>query len=277
MALNLPCSCLSRVRANKGDQSLKKNGSRGLHGRVIHELGKKILTGEFPAGQALPGQEACCQQLGVSRSVLREALRVLAEKGLVEARPKAGTFARPREFWNFLDADVLEWRMATDGFDSVVDQLYELRHMLEPLAASLAASNAKLHDFKKMGEAYDRMKAAGGGEALVQPDLDFHRAMIAAGGNDLFSSLGRVVESALTVSFKIGADNPRGQTHSLELHKKILDAIVARDGAAARAAMQELIEYSRQTVLLLRSSRRGVTRTVKSRPGARAKKRNVHA
>lgn len=257
--------------------NVKKNDKRGLHGRVLHDLGMKILTGEFAAGQAMPSQDTCCEQLGVSRSVLREALRVLAEKGLVEARPKAGTFVRSRVHWNFLDADVLEWRLATEDFDVVVDQLYELRHMLEPLAASLAASHARLDDFRNIGAAFDRMRAAGGGAALVQPDLDFHRAIMAASGNDLFASLGRVIEAALATSFTIGADNPEGQAHSLDLHKRILDGIVARDGDAARAAMQELIEYSRHTVLMRRSSCAGKLPVADADAGALAVRKDLHA
>ncbi|HEV3313000.1 MAG TPA: FadR/GntR family transcriptional regulator [Chloroflexota bacterium] len=240
---------------------MKKNRSQGLHGRVIHDLGRRIVSGEFTAGAPLPGQEECCALLGVSRSVLREALRVLAAKGLVEARPKAGTFVRPREAWNFLDSDVLEWRLQTPEFDKVMDQLYELRQMVEPVGAFLAASKAKLPDFQKIGQAYEEMAAAGDDEHVVEPDLKFHRAIIAASGNDLFASLGRVVEAALLVSFRIGVDNPKGQAHSLEMHKAILDAIVDRDGPAARLAMQKLIEYSKQTMLLIRANRRGKRRT----------------
>ncbi len=105
---------------------------------------------EFPAGAPLPAQEECCELLGVSRSVLREALRVLAAKGLVDARPKAGTFVKPREDWNFLDPEVLAWRLETSEAERVFDQLYELRQMVEPVAAALAASKAKLPDLQKI-------------------------------------------------------------------------------------------------------------------------------
>lgn len=233
-----------------------RRSARGLHGRVIEDLGRRIISGEFPANAPLPGQEECCALLKISRSVLREALRVLAAKGLVDARPKAGTYVQPRECWNFLDPDVLEWRLATAEADKVIDQLYELRQMVEPLAASLAASRAKLRDFQRIGDAYEEMVAAGNDERIVEPDLKFHRTIIAACGNELFGALGRIVESALLVSFRIGSGNPQGQDHSLELHKGILDAIVERDAAAARLAMQELIDYSRQTVLQIRSKRR---------------------
>ena len=236
----------------------------GLHARVIQDLGKRIITGEFPAGAPLPGQDECCALLGVSRSVLREALRVMAAKGLIEARPKAGTFVRPREAWNFADRDILEWRLQSSECDKVVDELYDVRQMIEPAAAFAAASKAKLHHFRKIGEAYDEMAAAGDGEDSIGPDLEFHRAIIAASGNDLLSALGQVIEAALTVSFRFGIANPHGQQHSLKMHKTILDAIVERDAAAARLAMQQLIEYSKRTVLLVRSNR-----GKQARPGRR--------
>ncbi len=227
---------------------MKAVEGKGLHGRVIQDLGHAIVTGEFAPGATLPGQEECCARLGVSRTVLREALRVLAAKGLVDARPKAGTFVLPRENWNFLDPDILEWRLGTDDRDAVLEQLYELRHMVEPTAAFLAASRAKLHDFRKMGEAFDAMAAAGRSHDSIESDLAFHRAIIEASGNDLFASLGRVVESALIISFRIGADNPDGVEHSLAMHKTILDAIVDRNGTEARNAMRKLIDYSKGTV-----------------------------
>lgn len=227
---------------------MKAVESKGLHGRVIQDLGQAILSGEFPSGSTLPGQEECCARLGVSRTVLREALRVLAAKGLVDARPKAGTFVLPRENWNFLDPDILEWRLRSEDRDTVLEQLYELRHMVEPTAAFLAASRAKLQDFRRMGEAFDAMAAAGRTHDSIESDLAFHRAIIEASGNDLFASLGRVVELALVISFRIGADNPDGTEHSLAMHKAILDAIVDRNGSEARVAMRKLIDYSKGTV-----------------------------
>lgn len=254
-------------------QGLQMKQGRGLHGRVIHDLGRRIISGEFPPDAPLLGQDECCAQLGVSRSVLREALRVLAAKGLVHARPKAGTFVTSRDQWNFLDPEILAWRLETADADRVIDQLYELRQMVEPLAASLAASKAKLADFQRMGRAYDAMVAAGDDESVVDPDLEFHRAIIAASGNDLFASLGKVIESALAVAFRIGVRNPQGQGQALQMHKALLDAIVERDPAMARLAMQTLIDYSRNTVASIRA-RRSPKQAAKppARPG-RAKRR----
>lgn len=221
---------------------------KGLHARVIDDLGSAIVSGEFPPESPLPGQDELSERLGVSRTVLREAFRVLAVKGLVYARPKAGTFVLPREDWNFLDPDILDWRLKTNERSQVLEQLYELRHLVEPTAAFLAASRAKLEDFRRMGEAFDAMVAAKRSKESIESDLAFHRAIIDAAGNDLFSSLGRVLESTLTISFSIGAENPDGTDHSLSLHKDIMDAIVNRSGTTARSAMRKLIDYSKGTV-----------------------------
>jgi DNA-binding FadR family transcriptional regulator len=250
-------------------RKVEERRNQGLHRRVICDLGQRIVSGEFAPASPLPAQEQCCALLGVSRSVLREALRVLAAKGLVHARPKAGTYVTSRELWNFLDPDIIEWRLATTDSDKVIQQLYELRQMVEPVAAALAASRAKLDDFRRIGQAFEEMDAADGAH-IVEPDLRFHRAIIRASGNDLLVSLGRVVESALSVTFRIGTDNPQGQSHSLKLHKAILDAIVDRDSDAARLAMQTLIDYSKQTVRQIQV--KGSKRPAGQAPSRRSKR-----
>lgn len=232
----------------------KENRSSGLHGRVVNELGRRIVSGEFPAGAHLPNQGECCDLVGASRSVLREALRVLAAKGMVEARPKAGTFIRPRADWNFLDADILEWSLETPEAINVLRHLYELRHMVEPVTASMAAKRAKLEDFIAIGKAYEEMAASHYDHRIIEPDLRFHRAIIAASGNEVFVSLGKVIESTLKIAFHIGSRNTQSQQESLDMHKAVLDAIVERDSSAARAAMETLIEYSQETVISIHAS-----------------------
>ncbi len=247
----------------------QKDRSRGLHGRVVHDLGRRIVAGEFVAGAPLPSQDECCELVGVSRSVLREALRVLAAKGMVEARPKAGTFVRPRSAWNFLDPEVLEWRLETSDDNELLGQLHELRQMVEPVTASLAAERAKLDDFIEMGKAFDDMVASDHDHSIVEPDLRFHRAIIAASGNEVFVALGRVIESALKIAFQIGRANPQGQDKSLAMHKAILDAIVDRNGPAARGAMEKLINYSNETLVAIRAENESTTGNKKSEPKAK--------
>lgn len=228
-------------------ESMKNLKPRGLHEHVIEEIGKRIVAGEFEQGKALPGEAQLCGALGVSRTALREALRVLASKGLVEPKRKIGTLVRTGVHWNYLDPQILSWLFEARESDQVVDELYELRHLIEPIAASLAAKNAKGADIELLREAYEQMQAAGDdGEKIMGPDLKFHQAIIGASGNRLFSSLAHIIGAALSVNFELVRDTPRGQRHSMPMHRKVLDAIADHDPAAARLAMQKLIEDSQR-------------------------------
>jgi DNA-binding FadR family transcriptional regulator len=224
---------------------VKKLRRRGLHEQVIEEVGQRIIAGEYSPGMPLPSEAELCSALSVSRTALREALRVLAAKGLVEAKPKIGTLVRANEHWNFLDADILSWRLRGRDSYRVVSELYELRHLIEPLAASLAAKNAQAADIAVLRKAYREMQAAGDDGAQISgPDLRFHRAIIEASGNRMFSSLAHVLNAALAVNFDLVSDAPRGHRHSMPAHKKVLDAIAEGNSTAARLAMQKLIEDS---------------------------------
>lgn len=242
---------------------MRKLKPRGLHEHVIEEIGKRIISGEFQPGRPLPGEAELCGALGVSRTALREALRVLASKGLVEPKRKVGTLVRASVQWNFLDADILSWHLESDESDRAIDELYELRHLIEPLAASLAAKHASAEDIKVLRRAYEEMVAAGDdGEKIIGPDLTFHQTIIAASGNRLFSSLMHVIGAALSVNFELVRDAPRGHPHSMPAHKSVFDAIAGRDASAARLSMQKLIEDSQRDARAIgRSRARRNTRT----------------
>jgi DNA-binding FadR family transcriptional regulator len=237
---------------------------KGLHDHVIDEIGRRIVLGEFTAGHPLPSEADLCSDLKVSRTALREALRVLAAKGLLEARPKRGTLVRPIEDWNFLDASILTWRLASDReYDKLVDELYELRHLIEPMAASLAAKHANAQDLKAIRSAYQEMAEAGDdGARVLDPDVRFHRAIIRASGNTLFSSLAHAMSAALSVNFFIVRDDPAGHRVSLPGHKRVLDAIAQGNSSGARSAMQRLISYSQGRA---RAMRRKPTRSGRGR------------
>jgi DNA-binding FadR family transcriptional regulator len=248
---------------------MRKLRARGLHEHVIEEIGRRIICGEYAPGVALPSEAELCTALGVSRTALREALRVLASKGLVEPKRKLGTLVRPTEHWNFLDADILSWQLDTDDAEQVIAELYELRHLVEPVAAALAAQNARAADLKILREAYEEMRAAGDdGERIAAPDLVFHQRIIAASGNRLFSSLAHVVAAALAVNFALVRDAPRGHIHSMPAHKSVLDAIAAHDVRGARVAMQRLIKDSQRDALAVR--RAGSRRRVRAKSGRAA-------
>jgi DNA-binding FadR family transcriptional regulator len=216
---------------------------RSLHGQVAHELGGRILRGELVPGAVLPNEAEFSASLSVSRTALREAIKVLAAKGLVESRPKTGTRVRPRADWNLLDPDVLAWQFAAGPFTRFIEDIFELRQMIEPQAAAMAARRAGAAEIEPIEEAYRGMAAAGNDSDLwIDPDLRFHQAIIRATGNELLWPLGAIIETALATSFRLSSAHWDGPIHSLPLHRAILDAIRERDAEAAHAAMHRLLD-----------------------------------
>lgn len=214
---------------------------RSLHGQVANRIGARILSGELGPGASLPGEGEFASEFGVSRTVMRESIKLLASKGLVESRPKTGTKVRPREQWNTLDPDILIWRLASGDLEGFADQLFELRRIIEPQAAALAAQRATPEDHAIMRRHYDGMAAAVDVESSIQPDFQFHLSILAATRNDLLAALGMVIETALTASFAMSGAAPAAPKLSLPHHLAVLDAIVARDADGARTAMQVLL------------------------------------
>ena len=151
------------------------------------------------------------------------------------------------ERWNFLDRDVIAWKLGSGVTADFIADLYELRHLIEPVAAALAAGRATPDDLRRLKSAYVDMEAAGDdGRALLEPDLRFHRSIIDATGNPLVASLGHLIEAALEANFQLSVGTPRGQRQSMPRHKAVLDAIANGDANAARIAMRQLIEDSKQ-------------------------------
>jgi GntR family galactonate operon transcriptional repressor len=205
---------------------------RGLHGEVIEELGRRILAGEVAEGETLEPTELEAE-LDVSRSVLREAFRVLKAKGLIDARPKRGTFVQPRTEWKLLDADVMRWQFAGRDTDQLFEDLAELRGIIEPAAAGLAAMRRTDHDLASLDDALQRMSAAAAGEGdAVEADLAFHRAVLAATHNELLIRTEIVLEPGLAARDRVvhGVVEDDDPTPA---HAAVLDAI--RDGDPDRA------------------------------------------
>jgi DNA-binding FadR family transcriptional regulator len=233
----------------RGSPSSRTYSRRSLHGQVAHDIGRRILGGLVKPGELLPSETELSQRLGVSRTALREAIKVLAGKGLIESRPKTGTRVRPRESWNFLDPDVLTWAFDGNTPEHYIDELYELRRVIEPAAAAFAAERASVADIARMEAAFEAMNAAGDdGQAFTGPDMTFHLSILRATGNELLRSLGSVVEVALSISIKLSVASPKGHRHSLPLHGAVLKAIRRHDAAGAREAMQLLIDISKRDI-----------------------------
>jgi DNA-binding FadR family transcriptional regulator len=207
-----------------------------MHGRIVRELGLRILSGDLQPGDRLPNEGELIALYEVSRPVLREAVRVLAAKGLVISRQRSGSVVRPRNEWHLLDPDVLYWMIQTKPAPDFVRTLMTVRRVFEPAAAALAAKAATDEQLAGIAEAYAGMAAAGDKEELLEPDLAFHRRIAEATGNDLMAYIGTMLSLALRESIKLSSRLPNTHELSLPRHKAILTALLARDAAAAHQA-----------------------------------------
>ena len=237
----------------------------GLHGQIVHAIGRQILSGKIRPGELL----SIPAELPASRTVLREAIKVLAAKGLVQSRPKTGTRVRPRQAWNLLDPDVLAWQQHGATPEPFLRKLTEVRLIVEPAAAELAAQRASAAAVQTMAEAYRSMAAALAGrirdyQAFDQADMLFHQAILRACGNDLLEQVTQVVYSALLVSFQATSRLPGRAKASLPKHRAILDAIAARQAGRAGQAMRRLVQSTARSIARLPKPLRARART--SRP-----------
>ncbi|MET4671107.1 DNA-binding FadR family transcriptional regulator [Streptomyces sp. PvR018] len=216
---------------------------RGLHGQLVQQLGQMIVSGDLGADRPLVPEEIG-QRFEVSRTVVRESLRVLEAKGLVSARPNVGTRVRPVSDWNLLDPDIIEWRAFGPQRDDQRRELAELRWTIEPLAARLAAGHGREDLQQRLGDMVEIMgHAMGQGDAITfsRADAEFHALLIQAAGNRMLEHLSGIVSAALHVSGGpvTGCDRP-GEA-SLGHHARIVDALASGDSVAAESAMRQLL------------------------------------
>jgi len=221
----------------------------GLHGQIVHAIGRQILGGKIRPGDLLPAQPG----LPASRTVLREAIKVLAAKGLVESRPRTGTRVRPRHAWHLLDPDIMAWQQDGPPRLPFLRKLTEVRLIIEPAAAELAAHRAGAADLQTMDEALTDMQAALDGDAsdfdaFDRADRRFHQTIVRACGNDLLERMGQVVVSALLISFHTTSRLPGRARASLPQHRAILQAIRDRNGRRADQAMRRLVRTTAHSI-----------------------------
>jgi DNA-binding FadR family transcriptional regulator len=221
---------------------------RSLHNQVIQELGRLIVSGELEAGKSLPREELLAESMSVSRTALREAMKVLSAKGLIESRQKTGTRVREAVYWNQLDADVLAWRCASMPTESFVEKLVEMREIIEPAAAAAAARRHTPEQLADIRAAYDAMEAAETLDAWAVADLAFHENMLKATNNELLTSLFSVIETALGTYFVMSARNSANFKLALPQHFKAYDAIRRRQPEVARQAMMKMVTDSRNNI-----------------------------
>lgn len=216
-----------------------------LHGRVAHLLATAILRGDYAPESILPREAELMDAFGVSRTVLREALRTLTSKGLIESRPRVGTRVRPRHAWNLLDADVLDWYSRVAEPMQFALKLQEMREMIEPYAAGLAAASYSEKTFGALADAHAAMAAARNVDEWVRADLQFHLSVLIACSNELLIPLGTLIERTLEAQLRLNAKRADVFNASLAEHTAVFEAIRERDAAAARDAMARLLGVTR--------------------------------
>jgi GntR family galactonate operon transcriptional repressor len=213
---------------------------------ITGTLAKRVLSGQLQPGDLLPTEAKLCVSLGVSRTALRESMRTLAGKGLIESRKRVGTSVRPRTKWNMLDPELLGWWNEIEPDPSFVRALIEARQAIEPAAAGLAAKHATGQDLGLIQEGYEAMKAAPVDdlEAFVEADESFHLAILTASHNPVFASFGALIGSALTHSFRLTTPVSQNFRATLSIHGDVLEAIRLRSEDEARSAMLLLLEIA---------------------------------
>lgn len=227
---------LSTLGRDQGRPELGRNLTYGL----LDNLGRAIVTGRFER-EAFPTEAELAKQHGVSRSVTREAVKMLTAKGLLSARPRQGTVVQPTTSWNLFDTDVLRWLLERQFSVELLKQFNQLRVAIEPEAAALAARFAGDDDFQRINDGLERMKAAEQGlDDTLEADIAFHIAILRGSGNPFYAQFRDVVTTALRTSIRF-TNRIKGRSASVADHAAVRDAIVARDPDGARNAMRELI------------------------------------
>ncbi len=218
-----------------------------LHGALAYRLGVDILRGVYKSGETLPNEIDSSTSLDISRSAYREAIRILAAKGMVESRPKTGTRVTERARWNLLDPEVLGWMFDTEPSQDFIKALFELRLITEPAAADLAAQRRTDADIAAMRNSLDIMaRETLQTDAGRRADREFHRTLISATNNEALISLSSSIEAAVAWTTRYKARHNALTRDPVPDHERVFEAIAAGDGSAARWCMESLIRMALQ-------------------------------
>lgn len=230
---------------------------------IAAELGAAIVAGVYKSDELVPGELELSRRFGASRTVVREAFKLLSAKGLIASRKRSGTRARPREAWHMLDADVLAWRLNGKTEPKFVFDLLHVRAVVEPAAAAMAARHHTPATLRAIEKAFADMAAAAHDAVLfADPDIRFHKAVLAATDNDVMVAFGALTEAALGVFVRVASRHAGAPAPSVPLHRAVLEAIRRRDAEGAHAAMMALLARTARNLErnVRRHGRPGVSR-----------------
>jgi DNA-binding FadR family transcriptional regulator len=209
---------------------------------IVQSLGKSIALGEFPAGTPLKPEAELCESFDASRTVLREAVKMLTAKGMLDARPRRGTMVLPESQWNLSDPDILNWLLDRKGSLPIISEFAEMRLAIEPAAAGLAARKITEEQRHMLEAAIERMRAADvGQDDPLDADIAFHVGVLEASNNRFFWNMRHTIEVALRFSIRITNRFKGVERASVEEHDRILQLILSGDDKAAESEMKRLI------------------------------------
>ena len=225
---------------------------KNVHGNTVDHLGEAIVAGRYVVGASIPAEPQLCEELGVSRTVVREAVKSLIAKGLVTSGPKVGTRVQPSNEWNWFDPDVIIWQSKAGLTREFLRDLQQLRRLVEPAAVRLAALHATPEDIAAIEAAYAGMRRAveEGGD-YVTHDLRFHQGLLKACGNRMLAQMSKALSALLRTSFELSTTKVNGPRLSLPLHRAVLDAVIARQPEQAEQAILVLIDGARDDIELV--------------------------
>ncbi|HEX3913592.1 MAG TPA: FadR/GntR family transcriptional regulator [Steroidobacteraceae bacterium] len=228
-----------------------------LHGSIARKLGISIVSGQYKPGDLLNGEISSSEQFAVSRTAYREAVRILAAKGLVDARPKVGTRINSKSKWNLLDPDVLVWIFESEPDLDVLNSLFELRNVVESAAAGFAAARRSAAHLKAMRLALRGMATHTlATEAGRQADLDFHTTLLDATANPFIISLTSGVSAAINATTVFKHRKGPLRRDPMPDHMRVFEAIAAKNPVKAEQAMSDLIVLAREDTPISRNSER---------------------
>ena len=220
-----------------------------VHASLANEIGMRIVRGDYPPGTILPNEAQWSQTFEVSRSAVREAIKMLMAKSLLSSRPKVGSWVEPRERWNLLDRDVLSWYATAPDRESFLQTVQEFRHIIEPEATALAAERRTEEQMAEISTACREMGEATSLASRTQADTRFHLAILRASGNELLVPLGVLIESALSHLFVFVTRETSDVRHAQKLHEAIEKSIRLKRPEAARAAVRKLLANTDQVII----------------------------
>lgn len=233
------------------------NSRGGLHRQIVEQIAMQIIKGVYPAGSFLPVEAELCEILGVGRSSVREAMRVLTDKGMVDVRTRSGARVLDRGAWRRLDPDMVRWTLDRGADRQLFADLVEARRIFEPAAAALAAGRATGADLASIEAALVAMEAALSEdgerrdiEACVDADVLFHKAILAGTGNPVLGEFEAIIEAALRAAFKVSTELARSYELTIAAHREVYEAIRLRHADRARAAMDDLLRVASEDLRL---------------------------